>query len=112
MTDPVAAKREARRTYMDRPAEEGSEEDALKLDKQMKPWNAQERNSKGDTWASWMFEQPNTRNLSSQIDMNESDQRLERMKAGDYGTPAPKFANGGMVKHGSSTRVTCRTKHG
>ena len=24
---------------------------------------------------------------------------------------APRFANGGMVKHGSSTRVSCTTKH-
>ena len=34
--------------------------------------------------------------------IGQNEDRVERA--------APKFANGGMVKHGSSTRVTCNKK--
>jgi hypothetical protein len=64
---------------------------------------------------------PDQRKLADRINVNEIMQMQDDRRAGGWGTtretmpPPPTseaYSSGGRVKHGSSTVVSCRTKHG
>ena len=65
------------------------------------------------------FKDPNTpatrsdRNAATAASINEANEKAKQYTPSTQGTPSvPNYNQGGMVKHGSSTSVSCKSKHG